>query len=114
MSMKTLEEIRGQWEYGMKPLSVIDKDSCFLVILEVLEEKGLPEPLDPWKSRKNIYNCHRYFTIREDWVCSVDGERVEVEAVWSWLNDPAAYSTQKQNYIRPTPVQCEEEGADGT
>jgi hypothetical protein len=89
---RTLKDLRSETEEGLVALSVMDRhdsDGNVLVIL---------------KSDKNLYHCHRYFTIGEhqEWTVSIDGSDVPLEAVFSWLNDPSGLSTRE--LVFPEPV----------
>lgn len=80
-----LKEIRAEWERSLTALTVIKIEGhTVLVIL---------------KDKRGRYHCHRYFTIGDSWTCSVDGQGIPVEAVFSWLNHPSAMTTQQDNYI---------------
>jgi hypothetical protein len=69
----TLQEIRDEWERGLKPLVVLNQSNVFGRVLVILE-------------KKDKYHCHRYFNIGLDWTCSVDKQSVPLEQVWQWLN----------------------------
>lgn len=105
---KTLEECRGAWEWGMKPLVVMEPTTSLCTRMLVILDA---EPkLNPVNKR---YNCHRYWymgSVRDgEWVCSIDGERVPLEAVFSWLNNPCTLVTQPKYYIIPSSIPHREE-----
>ena len=89
----TLNEQRLKWEEGLTPLLRRDEDGTrVLVILVDKATRGQ----DPRR-----YHCHRYFQIGNGWECSVDGQAVPLEAIWSWLNDPSAWSTHHIKLAEP-------------
>lgn len=90
----TLSEQRKNWEKGLTPLTVIKVDDA--MILVILESSNA--------TNDRRYHCHRYFTIGQDWVCSVDGQRVPLKAVFSWLNNPVSTTTLEGEYITPEPA----------
>jgi len=99
----TLEERRASWEYGLKPLSVIERGRQALVILE---RRGTTDDPD---TCHDVYHCHRYFEAGPDnYEVSVDGQDVPLAAVFSWLNDPSAMTTQEP-YVEPEPVEVSED-----
>ena len=92
--MKTIAEVRKQYEKGLTPLVVIPQEnhSNILVVL---------------KDKRGTYHCHRYFPLyakseqEPTWELSIDGQRVPLEAVWSWLNNPTALATSPDDYREP-------------
>lgn len=98
----TLDETRLQWEKGLKPLTVIQQHED--TVLVVLEKAAVPKRIvgrtvQPGSNTQ--YYCHRYFQLADGWVCSADGQRVPLAAVFSWLNGPTSSSTMEENYIFP-------------
>jgi hypothetical protein len=91
-----LRELRAQWEAGLRPLSVIENDYEVLVILE--DVNAFPDAVDR-------YWVQRYFRVGGVWQVSVDGKRIELADVFSWLNDPGAISASPQGRIVPTPAE---------
>ena len=83
---KQLLTEREKWEKGLVPDCVLESEGRVLVVLN-------NNP--PFDDIPVDYHCHRYFTIGDEWVCSVDGQRVPLEAVWAWLMNPCAAATQK-------------------
>ena len=70
-----LNELRQDWEDGLKPLAVMAWKSG--VVLVILQEKN----------RRATYHCHRYFRICGTWNVSVEGQGIGLDDVWSWLNN---------------------------
>ena len=91
-----LEEERARFEEGLLPLALIDRRQDAGHVLVILTKPGVQQ--------KNSYYCHRYFPLGNDWVCSVDGDRVPLQAVFSWLTDPGAAATQEDGYVIPRPA----------
>ena len=89
--MKTLEDVRTEWERGLTLLSVI----------EIHYRDSLDEVLVILEKPQGVYHCHRYFPIGNNWNVSVDGQNVPLEAVFSWLNSPTAKATRPLSYVRP-------------
>lgn len=87
---------RRIWERGLTPIIRIQRDDA--TVLYVLHDK------------RGLYHCHRYFASwdLESWDVSVDGQGVPAVAVFSWLTDPCAITTQPHGYVRPAPVKEEE------
>jgi hypothetical protein len=78
----TLEEKRATWENKSEVVTVIDHSKNptkgnFLVVTK-----------DSYN--ENRYRCLRYFSIGDSWEVSVDGDSVELPAVWRWLENPSA------------------------
>ena len=104
MELTELAELRETWEKHLTVLAVVDRRKDAGHVLVILRD------LDPeWPED---YHCHRYFTLPRwdhetthgpppkmagvEWVVSVDGQRVSLEAVWRWLTDPSAASCSKR------------------
>jgi hypothetical protein len=97
---KTLRKARVDWERGLMTILRLDRDGAILVVLH--------KPFD-----RTEFHCHRYFQIGDRWECSVDGQKVSLTAVFSWLTNPCAASTQPDHYsevisaaqeVTPVPV----------
>jgi len=73
-----LDEVRRQWEKGLKVKCVLDEASSDQALVVLQSE------------RNEKYHCHRYFQIGADWQVSVDHQGVDLEKVWKWLEDPKA------------------------
>ena len=73
--VKTLQELRSQWEgtYQVKfHLDRIQESGNFLVVLQ---------------NKRGKYFCHRYFPVGEEWNLSADRGPCEANDVFDWLND---------------------------
>ncbi|MEI6297672.1 MAG: hypothetical protein WCO84_08630 [bacterium] len=92
----TLNETRMKWEKGLTPLVLLDKIAQCGYVLVVLQNGKIDK-----------YHLHRYFPLGltdNNWACSVDGQYIPLEGVWSWLNDPCANSTRPSGYVKPEPI----------
>jgi len=71
--MKDLLDIRKEWEKGLEAKSVLFFPYKTVVIL--------------YDANREQYQIHRYFTIGEDWQCSVDYSFLSLDKVFEVLED---------------------------
>ena len=95
-----LTKLRSGYECGLFELTVINEGNAFDTILVVLEKTGKSRSssLASLASAAKMayrFHCHRYFTIGDQWMCSVDGQGVTMEAVWAWLREPTAMAVAR-------------------
>lgn len=105
VNIDSLITCRKEWEHGLQPLCVINNvaHGNVLVVLRPLPKNDLEavgSHYGPRGPEKDAYHCHRYWYLGDEYVCSIDGQGVDLEAVWSWLNNPTAEGTRK--IVMPT------------
>ena len=71
-----LEELRKLWEKNLTVLSekMVDEWTCLVVLT----------------NKNGQFHCHRYFSIGNDWVASVDCRTSSFVDVVRWCFDPRA------------------------
>jgi hypothetical protein len=78
LGKENLEETRSNAEEGLEPKTkIVQQDGTRLLVV---------------LSGEDGYHCHRYTkgTFDHSWDCNQDAHGVDLEVVWSWLEDPRA------------------------
>jgi hypothetical protein len=75
--LSELQALREEWEKGLTPFASHQPDPewTLLVVLYVSETK---------RDAKQLYYCHRYFRLGDEWAVSVDRAAVSAEAAIRW------------------------------
>ena len=72
----SLNETRKDWEKKLTPIAENFRDEgTYLVVLE---------------DKNGRFNCHRYFTIGNEWTVSVDRSGVDMREALQWSMNPKA------------------------